>query len=88
MSLAYSYEADQLWSDKTAFERNQWFNRNSETLALKRGAAINALRDLAECIKATKAHERQQFNADDYVCNLIDTADATLAPEVREWFGS
>ena len=88
MSLAYSYEADQLWSDKTAFERNQWFNRNSETLALKRGAAINALRDLAECIEATKAHEAHRFDANDYVNNCIDTFDATLAPEVREWFES
>lgn len=88
MGLAYSYEADQLWSDKTEFDRNRWFNRHSEELALKRGAAINALRDLAACIKATKAHERHEFDADDYVNNCIDTFDATLAPEVREWFGS
>ena len=88
MALAYSYEVDQLWSDKTEFDRNQWFNRNSETLALKRGAAINALRDLAECIKATKAHEAHRFDANDYVNNCIDTFDATLAPEVRGWFES
>lgn len=86
MSLAHSYTADQNWSDKTAFDRNQWFNRHSETLALKRGAAINALRDLAAAIKATGAHEALAFDADDYTNNCIDTMDATLAPEVREWF--
>jgi hypothetical protein len=88
MSLAYSYTTDQLWADKSEFDRNQWFNRNSEELALKRGAAINALRDLAECIKATKAHEARSFSANDYVNNCIDTFDATLAPEVRSWFES
>lgn len=88
MGLDFSYEWDQLWSDKTAVDRHLWFNRNSESLALARGTAINALRDYAEMIKKTGAHEYRPFSADDYVSNVLDTMDAALAPEVREWVGA
>jgi len=85
MPLAFSYTVDQLWADKTAFDRTQWFNRHSEEIALKRGAAINALREFAAAVKATRAHERHTFDAEQYVNEMIDAMQATLAPEVREW---
>lgn len=80
-----SYELDQLWADKTAHDRFAWFNAHGETIAAKHGAALAALREFAAVVKATRAHERHQFNVDEYVGNLADTMHAALAPEVAEW---
>lgn len=85
MALAFSYEADQLWSDKTAFDRNQWFDKHSDRVARSRGAVINALRDHAQVIKETKAHEHHAFDAEKWVSDQLDTLDFCLAPEVSEW---
>lgn len=83
-----SYTVDQLWSDKDRYARAEWFAVNGEELAQKRGAAIEALRELAACIKRTGAHDAIKFDANDYTNNCVDTFDASLAPEVRDWFGS
>lgn len=85
MALAFSYEADQLWSDKTAFDRNQWFDKHSDRVARSRGAVINALRDHAKVIAETKAHELRAFDAEKWVNDQLDGLDYALAPEVREW---
>lgn len=86
MALAFSYTVDQLWADKTAADRTQWFNCYSDDVARTRGAVINALRDHAAMIAKTKAHELHHFDENKWVNDQIETLDYALAPEVREWF--
>lgn len=68
-------------------ERHAWFQAEGDRIAAARGAFVIALEAYAKEVMASAAHEGA-FSFDNFMSETLDTADAWLAPEVRDWLGA
>ena len=75
------------WADMTFADRGAWFASEAEQLARARGAFVLAAETWAKAARASGALERDSLSAEQYLGQILDTADGALASEVQEWFG-
>lgn len=90
MSGSAALRLDSPWGSfpfETQSERHDWFQANGDAMARARGTFVIALEAYAKEIAAHAAHEGP-FSHDKFMSETLDTADAWLAEEVRDWLGA
>lgn len=88
MTAALSLTTTQNWADKSYAERVAWMNYHGDSMARERGQFVAALETYARAIRAHSANDDLNFTADRFMESVLDRADASLAPEVREYLGA
>lgn len=71
----------------TQRQRVDWFNCHGDEIAKARGAFVLALEAYAHVVRQTSAHEGV-FSHDNFMSEVLDSADAWLAEEVRDYLGA